>query len=327
LSNLKKYIDKPYYSILEPYIADQTQDFVSRTFLVRYFEEFIKINDLCEFECKMDINEINLEEFYLEVKLYFSDLMMIGGPKNYVTFSGEIENISDFKLVDTQLIYLNKVYEGLNHYTPIDFKDIYSSKIEIIIQSIITDIDFISDLKNKINLSQILFGENVEKLTTEKISEIIQKFINFISLSSEKLRSLPNFIKNDHQIEELKISENLHEKIEFPISDFSNSDILASKILEFLKSICNKNTQILKQIYQYYTEFPISFIKTLEENYYKDTKNSLSHLIFKSIKLKENPYVELTKSVSIQHLEILENLRKSKILTHMEPYPVLFIIL
>jgi hypothetical protein len=61
-------------------IDDDEKSFQSKTFLIRYCEEEVEINDIVLFRAELNVEPEYLNtEFFLEIELYFSNLDSIGG--------------------------------------------------------------------------------------------------------------------------------------------------------------------------------------------------------------------------------------------------------
>lgn len=70
--------------MLPPLIAQDMSCFVSKSFLIRYCEEEVEINDIVLFRAEIDVEPGFLNaEFFLEVELNFSDLSHLGGPTTW----------------------------------------------------------------------------------------------------------------------------------------------------------------------------------------------------------------------------------------------------
>ena len=69
-----------HHNLLASRIIDSQSAFCSKTFLIRYCEEEVEINDIILFRAEIDVEEEYLNtDFYFQVELYFSNLEDIGG--------------------------------------------------------------------------------------------------------------------------------------------------------------------------------------------------------------------------------------------------------
>jgi hypothetical protein len=61
-------------------ITDEDFTFQSKTFLIRYCEEEVEINDIVLFRSEIEVEPDYLNhDFFLEIELHFSNLDVIGG--------------------------------------------------------------------------------------------------------------------------------------------------------------------------------------------------------------------------------------------------------
>jgi hypothetical protein len=70
------------HNLLEPQLNDDC--FTSKTFLIRYCEEVVEVNDLVMWRAEVEVQRGYLQtEFYLSCELYFCDLSPLGGPTGW----------------------------------------------------------------------------------------------------------------------------------------------------------------------------------------------------------------------------------------------------
>ena len=73
-----------HHHIMPSQILEDLSGFNSRSFLVRYCEEEIEINDIGLFRAEIDVEQDYLStSFTLDFELFFSDLSAIGGPEKW----------------------------------------------------------------------------------------------------------------------------------------------------------------------------------------------------------------------------------------------------
>ena len=69
-----------HHNLLASKILDEEKTFCSKTFLIRYCEEEVEINDVVLFRAEIEAAPDYLNtDFYLEIELHFSNLDNIGG--------------------------------------------------------------------------------------------------------------------------------------------------------------------------------------------------------------------------------------------------------
>jgi hypothetical protein len=58
--------------LIEPYIAEESNSFYSKTFFIRYAEELVVLRDIIKFRTEIDVKPDYLNtEFFLKVELYY----------------------------------------------------------------------------------------------------------------------------------------------------------------------------------------------------------------------------------------------------------------
>jgi len=71
-----------HHNLIPSRILDDQSTFCTRSFLVRYCEEEVEINEIGHFRTEIDVEPDYLNmEFTFEVELMFSDLHNMGGPE------------------------------------------------------------------------------------------------------------------------------------------------------------------------------------------------------------------------------------------------------
>lgn len=81
---MKSPVHIDHHNLIPSGIADDQGAFSSRSFLIRYCEEEVEINDIALFRAEIDVEPDYLNtDFYMEVELFFSDLSSMGGPDKW----------------------------------------------------------------------------------------------------------------------------------------------------------------------------------------------------------------------------------------------------
>jgi hypothetical protein len=71
LSNLKA-PKVSFHRLMEPYIENETNSFVSKTFFVRYADEIVVLRDIVKFRTEVEVQPGYLDvELFLKVELYY----------------------------------------------------------------------------------------------------------------------------------------------------------------------------------------------------------------------------------------------------------------
>lgn len=91
-------------------ILDDQSAFQSRSFLIRYCEEEVEINDIGLFRAEIDVEPEYLNTtFYMDVELFFSDLHNLGGPEKWSNYINEFDTKATFKSVCVQKFKINRL--------------------------------------------------------------------------------------------------------------------------------------------------------------------------------------------------------------------------
>ena len=101
--------------------------FVTKSFLVRFCEEEVEIEETVLFRAEIDVGTgYQYQEFYLDFELYFADLNQIGGAENWQS-TKDISDVATFKLVQTQTYLVKSLATSILEYCPVTFTGQYFS--------------------------------------------------------------------------------------------------------------------------------------------------------------------------------------------------------
>jgi hypothetical protein len=125
-------------------ILEDLSGFNSRSFLIRYCEEEVEINDIGLFRAEIDVEQDYLSTpFYLEIELFFSDLSAIGGPEKWQQQTvKDFEQKAVFKSVSKQRFMIKKLPQGVSEYVSVVFDDQYFSSMSMVVQATLLDFRF-----------------------------------------------------------------------------------------------------------------------------------------------------------------------------------------
>jgi hypothetical protein len=80
-----------HHHLIPAQILDEESTFCTKSFLIRYCEEEVEINDIGHFRTEIDVSPEYLNtEFFLEYELMFSDLQGLGGPERWQQHQAEV---------------------------------------------------------------------------------------------------------------------------------------------------------------------------------------------------------------------------------------------
>jgi len=69
-------------NVTSAFLGGEEKNFFTRSFIIRYFDEEVEINDMCTFRSEIDAKTGFLEtEFFVEADLYYIELKSMGNGK------------------------------------------------------------------------------------------------------------------------------------------------------------------------------------------------------------------------------------------------------
>lgn len=184
--------NEPHY-IYPARIEDIDRNYISRTFLVRYCEEEVEINEMCYF--RIEIPNNRPDPLTLKVELLFSDM---GGDVNLEAFDPEIK--PTFKTVATVSFVVLGAESGLHEFFPIVFDESYYCTVQAMLHSSLLDFRFRPsiDLKTPVidiaaSLASILFPDRNGKLKSfigaEETDKVHSTYMLKLIIAFDKIRS------------------------------------------------------------------------------------------------------------------------------------------
>lgn len=131
-----------HHNLIPAHIMEEEHNtFSTRSFLIRYCEEEVELNDLAMFRFELT-SELMQESapLTLEVDLMFADLTQHGGADRF----GEQPDVdsTEFKSVCTQVFRLHGAEQGLHEYCPIVFDEFHFCVANLCIHSTLLDVRF-----------------------------------------------------------------------------------------------------------------------------------------------------------------------------------------
>jgi hypothetical protein len=198
------------HNIISNHISENNFEYITKTFLIRYSDEEIDLDEFCYFRFEVPQEKLASElTYYIEFELFFSDLLMSLKDKK----GQNVLNNVEFKSVSNSLISVFFNGQGfISSYCPIYYTDSFASVLNVSVHMIVLDyklrIDNIlpysiqdnskqektPNLKQKKNISSLIefFINDSEvnfRLDDKTIDEIYQKWVfslvrNFLILKS-----------------------------------------------------------------------------------------------------------------------------------------------
>eukprot|EP00747_Dinoflagellata_sp_TGD_P165622 gnl/TRDRNA2_/TRDRNA2_187147_c0_seq1.p1 gnl/TRDRNA2_/TRDRNA2_187147_c0~~gnl/TRDRNA2_/TRDRNA2_187147_c0_seq1.p1 ORF type:complete len:756 (+),score=128.22 gnl/TRDRNA2_/TRDRNA2_187147_c0_seq1:72-2339(+) len=125
-----------HHHLIPAHVVEEHCTFSTRSFLIRYCEEEVELNDAGEFRIELhpDDEEVPL---VLEVDLMFADLTEHGGADRF----GEQPDVdsTEFKSVSTQTFQIHGVEKGIHAFTPIVFDEFHFCLANLTVHSALVD--------------------------------------------------------------------------------------------------------------------------------------------------------------------------------------------
>jgi hypothetical protein len=185
-------IIKP-HNIISNHISDNNFEYITKTFLLRYSDEEIDLDEFCYFRFEVPQEKVSGEiTYYIELELFFSDLLMTLKDKK----SQNVLNNVEFKSVSNSLISVFFNGQGfISSFCPIYYSDGYASILNVSVHMVVLDYKLRID-----NISSYSIQENSkqEKISNNKQRKNITSLIEFFICDSHL-----NFRLDDNTIDQI----------------------------------------------------------------------------------------------------------------------------
>jgi hypothetical protein len=130
-----------HHHLIPAHIIEDQYTFSTRSFLIRYCEEEVELNDIGQFRVEVGVDDADLGTFLiLEVDLMFADLTQHGGADRF----GENPDVdsTEFKSVSTQYYRIHRFGQGLHECCPIVFDEFHFCLANLVVHSCLLDYRF-----------------------------------------------------------------------------------------------------------------------------------------------------------------------------------------
>mmetsp|Transcript_107020 Transcript_107020/g.301090 ORF Transcript_107020/g.301090 Transcript_107020/m.301090 type:complete len:771 (-) Transcript_107020:149-2461(-) len=127
-----------HHHLIPAHIIEDQCTFSTRSFLIRYCEEEVELNDIGQFRIELSAEEVESNKpLLLEVDLMFADLTQHGGADRF----GEQPDVdsTEFKSVSTQVLRVNGADRGLHELCPVVFDEFHFCLANIAVHSTLLD--------------------------------------------------------------------------------------------------------------------------------------------------------------------------------------------
>jgi len=127
-----------YHNILPAVIDDVS--FNTKTFTIRYCEEEVELNDICEFRLDIPVKDKYLATNYiLEIQLHFGEITKIGGVEKISQYVQNIKEHIEFKMVASQKFIIRAIAKGISQYIRVQNDGSYYGMCNATVHSTIID--------------------------------------------------------------------------------------------------------------------------------------------------------------------------------------------
>ncbi len=184
------------HCIINPKILENNIEYITKSFIIRYADEEIELDEFCYFRLEIPSN-INLNDIEINIRFYieFSDFNNSSNVSNF---------IKGLKFKKLHLVNVNIINEGISKnyiesYAPIVYYDNFSSLLNVSIHRVL------SDFKLRISKNYFPFAiespkeksDDKKNEKDEKIDLNNNKFTNLIDCFYDEKTEIPANIPND----------------------------------------------------------------------------------------------------------------------------------
>ena len=175
------------HCIINPKILENNYEYITKSFIIRYADEEIELDEFCYFRLEIPSN-INLNDIEINARFYIE----------YSDFNNS-SNVSNFlkgiKFKKLHFVNVNIINEGISKnfiesYIPIVYYDNFSSLLNISIHKILSDF--------KLRISKNFFPFAIEDPKEKNDDKNNEKEEKFDLLNSYKFNSLTNFFYDEN---------------------------------------------------------------------------------------------------------------------------------
>jgi hypothetical protein len=184
------------HCIINPKILENNFEYITKSFIIRYSDEEIELDEFCYFRLEIPSN-INLNDIEIDIRFYieFSDFNNSSNVSNF---------LKGLKFKKLHFVNVNIINEGISKnfiesYTPIVYYDNFSSLLNVSIHRVL------SDFKLRISKNYFPFAiespkeksDDKKNEKDEKIDLNNNKFTNLIDCFYDEKTEIPANIPND----------------------------------------------------------------------------------------------------------------------------------
>ena len=254
-------ITKP-HNVLNAHISNSSF-FLCKTFLIKYSDEEVEMNDFCYFKIE---SESNNKAFFIDFELYFSENISQISFKTKQKSNQFLSKI-EYKLVNTVTITIHEDNIFFNDtFIPIMFQDSYSSILNINLNFLTTDFKLRKEELKVFSFSEAEFQDY--KKTSEELSKDDE------NKNSQKLKDVNTSNQKKEELNKSKNSKKVKKQIcpNYLLEYFINNDQLNK-----IHLIYNQESNSLLP----------NYVDALYDSFVLSLMNSYNMIRLKYIKLAE----------------------------------------
>jgi pimeloyl-ACP methyl ester carboxylesterase len=187
---------------------DYTSAYTVRTFLIRYVDEDVKLNDFCVFRLEVDVEPGYAETpLFLKVELLFADL--VSSIANELLDSSESFPEYPMNVVATSEVQINYPLHGVQEYIPVTFNETYYCVVNTTLVSTLVGFQMrmsplappgqeVKRSREHVDLGmmwyQALFANSTPDtiLAPEQVEKVFKEHVGFIGMHYKQLRAFIN---------------------------------------------------------------------------------------------------------------------------------------
>lgn len=175
-----------HHNLIPPHVIEDQCTFSTRSFLIRYCEEEVELNDIGQFRVELSAQEVEQgASLTLEVDLMFADLTNQGGADRF----GEQPDVdsTEFKSVSTQVFRLSQVSQGIHEFVPVVFDEFHFCVASLMVHSVL--LDFRLRLLPALSLTDCLYASRPAAGSSPAREELIDRAGGFYQQHVDVLNS------------------------------------------------------------------------------------------------------------------------------------------
>jgi len=270
------------HNIIPNHISENNWEYVTKTFLIRYYDEEVEIDEFCYFRIEIASNFLKKKILYqIEFELFFSDALLAlendkkssnnlsNNLNNYSSNNNVLNNV-EFKSASCQTSYINYDEECpgyIESFNPVVYGDSFFSILNTSVHMIILD------YKLRLNNFSAYSSNGVNTLWGKDVNEKDKEYRkSFASNKNEKINLNTNNNKDN------PTNNNTSTKKEKNLGKIDLKEDLTSNYNSNTKSLNDKNFD--SNLNNYYSNNSNNnFSKDVNKNVNNNNKNAALDLI------------------------------------------------